>query len=361
MAQRMNKKTAQQIVETVKDVCGQDINYIDTDGMVYVSTNPNRVGSFHEIGKRVADTGQTIEVKEGENFYGTKPGVNIPIAYKGNIIAVIGISGNPDNVRKFAYLAQRITILLLREQELDRRENDARTRMNYIIRSLTGEEADENGRVEEYLNESKFDVEVNYRLIYIQLDRRYNPNNLGLIESRIETAFRFLETELYTYYYPNEYIAIVRERTLQGRKQILEKLSEECAGILKIAVSDGHSIYEQKDAYTEARITIKSLRGKVSLLYYSELGLEILCSAAEETLSRAYCEKYLGKLEERDLSLLKVYYEENMSLTKTSEKLFLHKNTIQYQLDKIYRITGYNPRNFIDGAGFYSAILMQEL
>lgn len=38
MASHIRRLVAQQIVETVKDVCGHDINYIDPNGIIFAST-----------------------------------------------------------------------------------------------------------------------------------------------------------------------------------------------------------------------------------------------------------------------------------------------------------------------------------
>ena len=42
----------------------------------------------------------------------------MPLYHEDNLLAVIGITGSPEKVRKYAFLAQRITSLLIREQEL---------------------------------------------------------------------------------------------------------------------------------------------------------------------------------------------------------------------------------------------------
>ena len=44
MVSTLSQKTAQKLVNTVKDVCGQDINFINTDGIIFASTNRNRIG-----------------------------------------------------------------------------------------------------------------------------------------------------------------------------------------------------------------------------------------------------------------------------------------------------------------------------
>ena len=93
MAFRLNQSAAQQIVETVKSVCGKDVNYIQPDGKIAASTDASRIGDFHEIGFESARTLKTIEVRESEKYHGTQPGVNMPFLWKGELTAVIGVTG----------------------------------------------------------------------------------------------------------------------------------------------------------------------------------------------------------------------------------------------------------------------------
>ena len=46
----INNQLATQIVETVKDICDHDINFIDCQGIIYASKDIKRIGSFHEAG-----------------------------------------------------------------------------------------------------------------------------------------------------------------------------------------------------------------------------------------------------------------------------------------------------------------------
>ena len=136
MITHIGKQLATQIVDTVHDVCGHDINFINKNGLIYASTNTSRIGSFHEIGKKAADTGTVIEVQESEHYKGTSAGVNIPVTHNGYLIAVIGISGSPDEVRKYAYLAEKITRLLIREQELSAASRTLSEKRTYLLSYL---------------------------------------------------------------------------------------------------------------------------------------------------------------------------------------------------------------------------------
>ena len=61
-----------------------------------------------------------------------------------------------------------------------------------------------------------------------------------------------------------------------------------------------------------------------------------------------------------DLELLKVYFQEDMSLQNTSSRLFLHKNSLQYKLNRIGRLCGYNPRSFRQAAVLYMSLKLME-
>ena len=113
----ISKSLACQIVNTVSDLCGQNVNFIDCSGIIFASTNEERIGNFHEIGRQAAVSGKVIEVTETDRFTGTQQGVNLPVYHNHKVIAVIGITGNPDEIRKYAHLAERITRLLIREKE----------------------------------------------------------------------------------------------------------------------------------------------------------------------------------------------------------------------------------------------------
>lgn len=205
----ISKKTAQQIVDSVKDVCGHDVNFIRPDGSILASTNPERVGTYHEIGHRAAQEGQPIEVMENDSFYGTQQGVNLPFSHHGTIVAVIGITGVPEEVRKYAYLAQRITALLLREQEYDARNRNEQLETDYVVRALSSGKPMNHGFYLDFLSSHGLSEEVRYRTVLVRLSTRYNPANLSMVEQKILTVFRETGSPLFTFRFPNEYILIL--------------------------------------------------------------------------------------------------------------------------------------------------------
>ena len=56
-----------------------------------------------------------------------------------------------------------------------------------------------------------------------------------------------------------------------------------------------------------------------------------------------------------------VLIEENGELNNIANRLFIHRNTLSYRLDKIYRLTDRNPRKYTDLFWLYSSIINFEL
>lgn len=356
MALSIKKDVAQQIVEAVKDVCSHDINFIDSKGMIFASTNRMRIGDFHEIGLRVIKSGKTLEVNTDDSFLGTQKGVNIPFIYKNEISAVIGISGEPEEVRKYAYLAQKITSLLLREHELELHEHNQKTQLSYVIRSLIFHDYINPDYLRKFLEKYNTDSNTNYRTVTVRLDSRYNPSNLSMIEQYIYRAFEYIGASLYSFIYPNEYILLLEADKLKKSLYVFQQLGEKQSPLIKIGIGNALPLSQQHISYQSAKIAVNSLFFNESLALFDDLDLEILFGNIPKDNLTFFLEKIVGKLGEKERILLKTYFSMNMSLKETADQLFLHKNTLQYQLDKIWKNTGYNPREFKDATILYIAL-----
>ncbi len=361
MAQLISKRVAQQIVDTIKDICHYDINFIDSSGIIFVSTDPTRVSNFHEIGRQVILSSETIEVETDNSFFGTHKGVNIPVVYKGENTAVIGISGPPDEVRQYAYLAQKITSLILREHEIEAQINSRKEQMNYIVRALTTGEQINHHYFMQFVSTYHANLHTDYQTILVQLNSRYNPSNLFLIEQHIYQVFQQTGSDFITFQYPNEYIMLLESDKLPSCLYLFENLAKENPSLLRIGIGSPSLLTKQKQSYQTAQIALRSLSSNCNLAIFDSLSLEILLGSVSDDSKEHFLQKTLDKLDEKELQLLTIYFDSNLSLKQTCEKLFIHKNTVQYQLDKIWDTCGYNPRSFRDAAILYLGIRLKQM
>lgn len=103
---------------------------------------------------------------------------------------VIGISGAVEEVRKYAYLAQKITDILLKERELESLGAQKKNRLNYVIRCLINRENMNTAYLSDTLKENGLSEDTLCRVVIVRLNVRYNPNNLFMIQSAITQALR---------------------------------------------------------------------------------------------------------------------------------------------------------------------------
>lgn len=352
----VSKNIAQNIVETVKEFCGYDINFINVDGYIFASTDPRRIGDFHEIGKQVVESGNTIEVYEEDDYTGTQPGINTPFYHEGEIMAVIGITGRPDKVRQYSELAYRVTDLILKENDFASKRMGQQTATNYMIRSLINGEPIKRNHFNDFMAAKDLPIDNWYRTAIIQINSRYNPANLYLIEKDIIDAVSTIPLSMYRFQYPDEYVLIFEAKSLTSTRKSLQKLLNKYSDILKIAIGSEDSIFRQNRSYESAVLALKSLHRKSGVALYEEFDLELVLGSLEDSVSKRYLDKTIGSLTPEEIELLKIYYDANMSLKETSERLYIHKNTLQYKLDKIYEKSTYNPRNFHDASILYMAL-----
>ncbi len=92
---------------------------------------------------------------------------------------------------------------------------------------------------------------------------------------------------------------------------------------------------------------------------YEDLTLGMLLGALPRSVKKRYLERTISELDGEDIHFLKIYYSANLSIQRTAAQLFLHKNTVQYRLNRINKITGLNPRVFEDAVVLYLALSLQ--
>lgn len=357
----VSQSIAQNIVETVKDFCGHDINFIDRDGYIFASTDPDRIGDFHEIGKKVVETETPIEVYSEDDYTGTLPGINEPFFYGGRIMAVIGITGDPDKVRQYSKLASRITMLIFKENEYTSKNFDQQTATNYIIRSLISGEPLNKNRFKDFMESRNLSLNASYRTCVVKINPRYNPSNISLIEQDILYAFSSIKNSMYRFQYPNEFVLIFEASSLYSARKTLQKLLDKYKQIISIAIGSEESITRQNRSYEAATLSLKSITTNDKVGLYEEFDLTLLLSSIGTNVSSRYLKKTIGSLTTDEINVLKSYYDNNMSLKDASEELYIHKNTLQYKLDKIYEKCSYNPRNFHDANILYLALRLNEI
>lgn len=131
---RLSKVIAQKIVLEMMNVIPYNINVMDENGVIIGSGDINRIGNIHEGARKAIDAQHTNEVYEEDQRM--KLGVNEPIIINEKVIGVIGITGHPDEVRRFSKLVRVTAVLLIEQSKIDEEIQNKKLNMQKFYHEL---------------------------------------------------------------------------------------------------------------------------------------------------------------------------------------------------------------------------------
>jgi len=361
MSARIHIQLAQQIVDTLKTICSHDINFIDVQGRISASTDPARVGGYHEGGHEAARQGRIVTIEEDDPRRDVRHGINMPIRFHGDTVAVIGITGVPEDVRRYADLAQRITLLLLREHEIDARDYDTRTQTGWLVRALVDGETVTAEFVDAVLERNGLsDRAEPWRTLVIRLQAKH-VSPLSAIEAAVQDRVAGLGKCLYAYRFPDEYILLIKDRDAPRWQRAMGDLAAAFPRDLVIGIGSARRLSRQDLSFQAARLALQSLEAGENMASYESVRLEILLGSVTEAAGSAYMSKCLSGLDEADRALLAAYFAAVMSLKETAARCFMHVNTLQYRLRRVRERCGLDPRRFREASMLYTALRLERM
>lgn len=136
---------AQRIVDIIIPVVHRNVNLMDLRGQIIASGHPHRIGTVH-MGARIAiEHGETIEIFPDElaRYPGALQGINMPIIQGERPIGVVGVFGDPPEVRATAQLVKMITELVLERESLQRESGATRRMREEFTQLIVMHEGDE--------------------------------------------------------------------------------------------------------------------------------------------------------------------------------------------------------------------------
>lgn len=348
---------AQEIVNAVKEVVDKDINFIDKNGIIIGSTDKKRLNTFHQAGYEAIKTLNNIVVDDGSEYKGSRKGINYPIKINKAAIGAIGITGEPSEVGRYGFLVTKITEIFIKEQQLNFKYEADKQRISYVVKSLIYNDIEDKDEIENILEEFNISSNQKFAVVIMKINKYHKDGDLEIIENEIKKVFDSIGNVFKVYIYPNEFIALINEERYEKLKTVYMDFLKTYKGTLSGGVGRLKEIYETHKSYQEARIALKySTNYKKILTYIDSLNLELILENVDAEVKKQYMDKILYNLDKEEISLLEIYYKNDMSLKQTSQDLYIHKNTLQYRLDKINQKSGFDPRKFNDSVILYLAI-----
>ncbi len=150
---------------------------------------------------------------------------------------------------------------------------------------------------------------------------------------------------------------------------IADTLSAEFYTQVAIGISTVvENIKDLARAYKEAQVALevgKVFENEKNIISYENLGIGRLIYQLPTTLCEMFLQEVFkrGSLESLDretLQTIQAFFENNLNVSETSRKLFVHRNTLVYRLDKIRKMTGLDLREFEHAITFKVALMVKK-
>ena len=152
-------------------------------------------------------------------------------------------------------------------------------------------------------------------------------------------------------------------------KQISTAVTQELG--IKVVIGIGTVVNHIRDlarAYKEAGVAIevgKVFETEKTVINYENLGIGRLIYQLPTILCQMFLQEVFKKnpvdaLDNETLYTINRFFENNLVLSKTARKLFVHRNTLVYRLEKIRKLTGLDLREFEHAITFKVALMVKK-
>lgn len=172
-------------------------------------------------------------------------------------------------------------------------------------------------------------------------------------------------------------VVLVKELKLDTEQKELLKMGKQISDTLsgefyvKCNIGIGTSVANIKDlarSYREAQIALevgKVFENEKAIISYENLGIgrliyQLPTTLCEMFLSEVFKNDSLDALDSETLFTIQKFFENNLNISETSRKLFVHRNTLVYRLEKIKKITGLDIREFDHAIIFKVALMVKR-
>jgi carbohydrate diacid regulator len=172
-------------------------------------------------------------------------------------------------------------------------------------------------------------------------------------------------------------IALIKEVHPGVDARDLEKLARSIADAVSMeyysqpTIGIGSSVMTIQDlaaSYKEAQVSLEV--GKVfdtekKIISYDYLGIARLIYQLPKRLCGMFLHEVfkrgtIDSLDQETLFTIQKFFENNLNVSETSRKLFVHRNTLVYRLEKIKKLTGLDLREFDDAIVFKVALMVKK-
>lgn len=347
---------AQDFVEATSSlVGGRTINIMDREGTIIASTEKERIGTFHQGAAEVIATGKPVLIETGDlpRYPGAREGYNMPIFLRDELIGVVGIFGCEEQMLNVANLLKVYVTQHFAQQAMAQKQNvESEVRNRLLSLLLLGD----TGQMETiYQLSALIPVQLVFpvKVIMIRAGKRKNTREQMNHYTQLFQNMMWqgtLDRSRDVFGIQNNDCIIIHSVPRQGKADdALDKIIAQVAREegLCIAVSGTCARLEDiPGGMKESNTLISMESGPVRNLEDSQVKIQYLLYKSLIHGGTKYAEMLYRKLtasqDARQAEVLlmtaRIYYQENGSVQKASERLHLHKNTLLYRMKRLFQL-----------------------
>ena len=375
---------AQEIVERTMRIIPFNVNVMDVGGIILGSGKASRIGERHAGAQLAIAQQRAVEIDSAtmRNLPGVRPGVNLPLAVRGKICGVVGLTGDPESVRQFGELVRVTAEMILEQAQLiGELQRERRYREEFVFHLVKGDSASFDD-LEAWALRLGVDFLYPRAVVVFELtDERLGPDlarsELQRCQQRLGTHYPELLSAVLS---PRELVILsdferldsgvpgsttARQRLLALESVVSQDLG--CPAVLSMGVAlsgiEGVAL-----SYQSARQTSRVGRqrnAEATTFSYYELSLPVLLAGLGSGWQAEQLRQPLRRLNDADKRsgtlrrTIDQWFAHNGHPLATAKALHIHRNTLDYRLRQISEATELDLANTDDRLLLYIALQLE--
>ncbi|MEX6679106.1 sugar diacid recognition domain-containing protein [Pseudomonas sp. W2Oct36] len=335
---------AQDIVDRAMAILPCNVNVMDYLGIIIGSGEAERLYTRHEGAQLVLANSRVVEIDShtARQLDGVRPGVNLPLMLDQKLIGVLGITGEPDEVRVYAELVKMTAEMLMehRRQQADQQWRHQRSE-DLLSRLLLGDSAAHLVAEAEQLG---LQPQLPRQAVLLELpeDATYAAAMSAWLSGRYANSW-CLPCEPGLIYWCR---ALGKDR---DDALLLELFDEQGWPVQRMAtVEPSSDLPSLRAACTAARDLLeyaRHLRPTVKLLRLGSHRVALLFwRNRHDWLAEGIAEPIQRLLDNPQLlDTLRAWFDYSGESQACADALGIHRNSLRYRLEKITELTGCDP------------------
>ncbi len=352
----MSNRLFQGVVHQMRDTIGRVIGVIDENATVVACSELSRIGTSNDFFSTELGDSHDVFIRDGYTY---KPfGVHVKPDY------AVFVEGTDDIASKYA------SILAISLSSIKQYYDEKYDRNNFVKNIILD-------------NVLPGDISIKSRELHFNADISRVVFLINIVSSNDVSAYDVIQNLFpdknkdFVFNITESDIVLVKEIKNNTDVKDLEKLARSISDTLstefftRVNVGIGTPVVGVKDlahSFKEAQIALEV--GKVfdtdkTIVSYDNLGIARLIYHLPTTLCETFLKEVFKKgsiesLDHETLFTIQRFFENNLNVSETSRKLFVHRNTLVYRLDKIKKLTGLDLREFDHAIIFKIALMVKK-